>query len=209
MPQELEKNAGGMSYQIMKGINTSLVSPYLEGHDKRSSAAILEKNQDYYIASVNKTISRLELANIRVKYTEHPDKGQLTMDRIKHGINWLKILKIEIKNTTNNHELQAMIPYKKWHAVKLIPSSAEGYAISNSVKMIIKQLSNNSSRLSNTQNLENAKTHIDHAQEIFLNLLNLSESSNFIAAEKSRLKAYKEIEIALSTLKTIETSYLH
>lgn len=33
-------------------------------------------------------------------------------------------------------------------------------------------------------------------------MLNLDERSNFIAAEKSRLKAYKEIEIAQLTLKT-------
>jgi hypothetical protein len=202
MLQELEENAGGMSYHIMKGINTSMFKPYMEGHDKRSSAAILEKNQEYYIASANKTKARLELANIRVKLTEHPDeKSQLPIDRINHGLNWLKILKKEIKNTKNNHELQTVIPYKKWHAVKLIPSAAEGYAISNSIKRIIKQLSNDRSRLS--KKLENAKTHVDRAQEIFLNLLNLDESSNFLAAEKSRVKAYEEIEKAQSSLKPI------
>ncbi|MGZ7108849.1 MAG: hypothetical protein ACXVHW_07765 [Methanobacterium sp.] len=206
MAEELEKKAGGMSYRIMKGINTSLITPYLEGHDKKSSAAIFEKNQEYYIASANKTISRLELANIRVKYTENLYKGQFAMDRINHGLSWLNILITEIKNTTNNLELQAMIPYKKWHAVKLIPSAAEGYAMSNSIKMIIKQLTNNHPKLINAKKIKDAETHIDNAQVIFLNLLNLDESSNFIAAEKSHLNAYKEIKIAQSILKTIETT---
>jgi len=89
-----------------------------------------------------------------------------------------------------------VIPYKKWHAVKLISTAAEGYAISNSVKRIIKLLNNDHPRLSNAQKLENAKTHIDDTQEIFLNLLNLYESSNFIDAEKSRFKAYEEVGIA-------------
>jgi hypothetical protein len=201
MRPKMEENAGGMSYRTMKGIDTSLLTTYLEGHDKRSSAAILEKNKKYFIASANKTKARLELANLRIMFIEnHYDKDQLTIDKINHGLNWLKILKIKIKNTTKNHELETMIPYKKWHAVKLISSAAEGYAISNSIKRDIMELSNQDLKLRNSQ-LENAVTHLNHAKKIFINLLNLDENSNFNVAEKSRIKAYEELKIAQSILK--------
>jgi len=197
----MEENAGGMSYRTMKGIDTSLFKFYLEGQDRRSSAAILKKNKKYYMASANKTKARLELANIRIMYIEkHHNENQLAIDKINHGLSWLKILKNEINNTDNNHELETVIPYRKWHAVKLIPSVAEGYAISNSIKRNIKQLKDKDPKLPNSQ-LEKAITHIRHAKKIFINLLNLNEKSNFISAEKSRVKAYEEIQKAQSILK--------
>ena len=190
-----------MSYQTIEGIKTSLLTNYLEGHDKKSSSAILEKNKNYYIASANKTKARLELAKVRIRNVEnYYDKDQLGIDRINHGLNWLRILKIKIKNTNNNHELETVIPYKKWHSIKLIPSASEGYAITNSIQRDVKQLRNKDSNLHNS-NLNNAITHISHAKKIFFNLLNLNENSNFIAAEKSRIKAYEEIQIAQSILK--------
>ena len=58
--QEGENIAGGMSYRTMNGIKTTKIMDYLEGYDDDSSMEILEKNKDYYIASANKTISRLD-----------------------------------------------------------------------------------------------------------------------------------------------------
>ena len=60
--QEGENIAGGMSYRTMNGIKTTKIMDYLEGYDDDSSRKYLNKNKDYYIASANKTISRLELA---------------------------------------------------------------------------------------------------------------------------------------------------
>ena len=60
--------AGGMSYRTMNGIDVRYIMEYLEGTDENSSKEILKKNREYYIASANKTISRLELAKKRVEY---------------------------------------------------------------------------------------------------------------------------------------------
>jgi hypothetical protein len=59
--QETENMAGVMSYRTMNGIDTSIIMSYLEGTNKNSSTEIFKKNREYYIASANKTISRLEL----------------------------------------------------------------------------------------------------------------------------------------------------
>jgi hypothetical protein len=60
--KETKNMACGMSYRTMNGIDTSYIMSYLEGNDQNSSTEILKKNREYYIASANKTISRLELA---------------------------------------------------------------------------------------------------------------------------------------------------
>ena len=75
--QEGENIAGGMSYRTMNGIKTTKIMDYLEGFDDDSSMEILEKNKDYYIASANKTISRLDLAKKRVEYARLEKKTEL------------------------------------------------------------------------------------------------------------------------------------
>ncbi|MDD3985318.1 MAG: hypothetical protein PHY59_05420 [Methanobacterium sp.] len=72
--QENENIAGGMSYRTMKGINFKKIEKYLIGNDNNSSTEILEKNKDYYIASANKTIARIELAKKRSEYGLNNDK---------------------------------------------------------------------------------------------------------------------------------------
>jgi hypothetical protein len=57
-----------------------------------------------------KTITRLELANIRVKYIEHLKRANW-MDGINHGLNWLKILKID-KIPPTTIIVAPVIPYK-------------------------------------------------------------------------------------------------
>jgi hypothetical protein len=58
-----------MSYRTMNGIDNSHIMKYLEGTNENSSTEIFKKNREYYIASANKTISKLELTKKRVEYS--------------------------------------------------------------------------------------------------------------------------------------------
>lgn len=192
-----EKKAGGMSYRIRNRVRTSALKPYLEGHDKKSQSAIFRRNQDYYTASADKSIARLKLAQARVGYAGISDKKyNILVDKISHSLNWLKLLKKEIKNATDNQELQRVVSYKKWHTVKLVPSSSEGYAIADAIKIKINQLNSVDSDLMDTEELEDARRHCEMAEEIFMYLLNLEETSDFSNAEKKLLEGFKEMETA-------------
>jgi len=199
MPQGEEESAGGMSYRTMREIDTSPLLKYLEGQGERASQEILEKNKEYYIASAHKIMARLELAQIRVKYADLDEEDlKILDDRISHGLKWLEILKNSIKKAKDNAEFLRAVPYKKWHAVKLIPSAAEGYAINASLKRDIKRASVKSFA---AKKLENTKVPNERAGKIFLHLLNLKEHSDFKSAEKARIKAYNETNMALKILK--------
>ncbi len=127
MMQEGEKIAGGMSYRTMNGNDPQYLMEYLEGTDENSSKEILEKNKDYYIASANKTIARLKLAKKRVEYAHIEENcAEMINNKISASIKWLNELKDNITSVTNKSELLESNQYKKWHAVKLIPSAAEG-----------------------------------------------------------------------------------
>lgn len=202
MPYYGEKKAGGMSYRALEVDQASTLTPYLEGLDKQSQSAIFKRNREYYMASVDKTISRLELANVRVKCIGISDRKYLMLkDNITNGLNWLKTLKNEIKGATNNQELQALISYKKWHAVKLIPLAVEGYAIAHTLG--IKNNHPLKIKLSHKSELANAKHHKQRAQKIFEDLLNLEENSDFIMAEKSLLDAIEELEAAQTIINSL------
>ena len=195
MPHYGEKKAGGMSYWTLEGDQTTALKPYLEGLDKQSQSVIFKRNQEYYIASAEKTIARLELAKTRVKCTGISDKKYLMlMDKISTGLNWLNALKNEINDATNDQELQTVISYKKWHAVKLLPSAAEGYAIAYTMDLKINYQPK--IKLIHKTELANAKHHKNHAQKIFKDLLNLKENSDFQKAEISRLDAFEGLEAA-------------
>jgi len=191
--QKPEKNAGGMSYRTLPGIETTLITHYLDYTDKKPLFAVFEKNKEYYMASADKTIARLELAKIRVQnsnisYDEYP----VVMERISHGLDSMECIKNRIKNVSGNEEVHKVTPYKIWHAVKLIPQAAEGYAILISIQKLI--FTSDRSKSDHVK-LKKVKFHLKKAEKIFLCLLNLNENSDFQAAEKSRLKAYEEIKI--------------
>ena len=116
----------------LNGIDTTVIMEYLEGTNENSSKGILGKNKDYYIASADKTIARLKLAKKRVKHAHIEDNcAELVYDKISSSIKWLNRLKDNIISVTNKSELLELHQYKKWHAVKLIPSAAEGIIISS------------------------------------------------------------------------------
>ncbi len=212
MSQEEEDSAGGISYRTMKGIDTHPLRKYLEGRDEQASQEILEKNKEYYIASAHKIITRLELAQIRVKNADLDEKEEQMLDeRLSHGLEWLKILEKNIKLAKDRAEFLQAVPYKKWHAVKLMPSAAEGYAINASIIRDIEQAGIKSSNIkfskssniksSDIKKLKEAEIHSKKAGKIFLNLLNLKESSDFKAAEKARIEAYNETNTAVKMSK--------
>lgn len=191
--QKPEKSAGGMSYRTLPGIETTLITHYLDHNGKKPLSIVFEKNKQYYVASADKTIARLELAKIRVENSDiSHDKCQVVMGRISHGLYCMVCIKNRITNVASNEELHKITPYKIWHAVKLIPQAAEGYAILISIEEVI---FTSERPESDPVKLKKVKFHLKKAEKIFLCLLNLDENSDFQAAEKSRLKAYEEIKI--------------
>jgi hypothetical protein len=197
---EGEKIAGGMSYRTMNGNAVKNLMKYLEGSDESSSKEILEKNKDYYIASANKTIARLELAKKRVEYAQIEENGAEMYDRISTAIKWLNELKDKITSVTNRSELLEPNQYKKWHAVKLIPSAAEGIAISLLIDREIACI-NDKSESSDKILVESARTHNKKAKSNFIMLLNLSDQSNFKEAERLRIEGYSEAALAVKKIK--------
>jgi len=206
MSEEYEDSAGGMSYRTMKGIEASSIMKYIEDHDEKSSTEIFEKNKEYYIASANKTIARLELAKIRAKCAKlSKEDNDMLMDRLSHGLNWLDSLKKNIKGTENNSEFQKTISYKKWHSVKLIPSGVEGYIITTSIERDINKIRDKLPESIDRENLKTAETCNENAKMIFLMLLDLNVDSDFKAAEKSRIKAYNKTVNAWNIIKYLKS----
>ncbi len=196
MMQETENMAGGMSYRTMDGIDSSKIMDYLEGSDDNSSIEILIKNREYYIASANKTISRLELAKKRVEYG-HLNKifHEMINNKILCAIKWLTELKNYINTVTKTSELLKSNQYKRWHAVKLIPSAAEGIVITTSINRKINDLDKTQVDTYKTQ-VKSARSHNTRAELIFKDLLNLTESSDFKEAERLRIEGYRESVLA-------------
>jgi hypothetical protein len=195
--QEYENTAGGMSYRTMNGIDFREINKYLEGSNQKNSLEILNKNKEYYIASANKTIARLELSKERVENTNIlPETANIISDKISSALYWLEKLKKDIKNVNNKSEIIKKHQYKKWHAVKLLPSAAEGLMI---ITRIEEQI-NNSNETSNKNLIENISQHLEKSKTIFLELLNLGELSDFQKAEILRIEGYNEIVIANSKL---------
>ena len=198
---EGEKIAGGMSYRTINGNAVKHLMEYLEGSDESSSKEILEKNKDYYIASANKTIARLKLAKKRVEYAQIEENcTEMIYNKISASIKWLNEIKDKITSLNNRSELLEPDQYKKWHAVKLIPSAAEGIAISfliNREIACIKDKSESSDKVL----LESAITHNKKAKSNFIKLLNLSYQSNFKEAERLRIEGYGEAALAVKKIK--------
>ena len=196
MMQETENMAGGMSYRTMDGIDSGKIMDYLEGSDYNSSTEILIKNREYYIASANKTISRLELAKKRVEYGHLNEIfHEMVNNNIICAINWLTELKNYINTVSKTSELLKSNQYKRWHAVKLIPSAAEGIVITTSINRKINELDKNQRDTDKTL-VKSARMHNMRAELIFKDLLNLTERSDFKEAERLRIEGYRESVLA-------------
>lgn len=197
--QEYENSAGGMSYRTMKGINFKEISKYLEGSNQKNSQGILNKNKEYYIASANKTIARLELSKERIEDVNIlPETADIISDKISSALYWLEKLKNDIKKVNNGSEILKKHQYKKWHAVKLLPSAAEGLMIMTRIEKQINKIDSNETV--NKKLIENIFIHLDKSKTIFLELLELGKLSDFEKAEKLRVEGYSELVIANSKL---------
>ncbi len=197
-----EEVAGGISYRIVKGFNTSIMK-YISGHDEKSSFEILQKNKLYFIASANKIIARVELAKIRIENIEIEEKDSRMLNiKLNNGVEWLKNLIQNIKDESDAHKFPKGVPYKEWHAIKLIPSAAEGYAITASIQKKLNQINKNSIK-TDVNKLKIVNFHNNKAKEIFFELLNLEENSDFRLAEKQLIKGYEEIKLNQKILKGI------
>ena len=171
-----ENIAGGMSYRTLEGIDAKRLKKYLDGTDDESYMEILQENKNYYVASAEKTIARLNLAKKRVKHgLLNTEYAQIINTKIYTSLKWLEKLEENIKSITNKSEILEVEKYKKWHAVKLLPSTAEGILITSFIKDKIDNLSDNPEI--NNEKLTEARIHNKKAEAIFLTLLtNLSES---------------------------------
>jgi hypothetical protein len=193
--QENEDIAGGMSYRTFNGIDVCIME-YLEGFNEESSSEILKKNKNYYITSADKTIARLELAKIRVESGNINEKyAEIIYYKISTSIEWLNELKENVINVSNTSKLLETFQYKKWHAVKMIPSAAEGLLITFLISRKIADIHKND--VSVDENLlKRAKTHNKNAELIFKKLLSLNERSDFNLAERLRIEGYREAVLA-------------
>lgn len=206
MSQNYEENAGGMSYRTLKDVDTSQIMGYLQGRDETGSAEILEKNIEYYLASAEKTLSRLELARIRSKSSNLPEEDlQIIDNKLDEGSKWINDLKNKLKK--NKSEFPDTVSYKKWHAVKLIPSAVEGYVITRSIQIKINRIKGNLSASAHRMHLRSAEKHNESSKKIFLELMGLDESSDMDNAEILRIKAFNEASTAQDILKTKFNQY--
>jgi hypothetical protein len=201
--QKHQDNAVGMSYKVMKGMDLSKISMYLEGHDEQSSAEILDKNLKYYSASVDKSVSRLELSFTRLKNVNLSEEdNEMLEKKIQLALKWLKDLKDNIKQSQDKSEFISATSYKKWHVFNLLPSVIEGYFITTLIQTKINRIVTNLSESSHKMHLRNAQKQIKKSRELFSELLDLSEASDLNNAEELRIKAYNELIIAQSILKS-------
>jgi hypothetical protein len=169
---------------------------YFSGHDGAVSPEILKQEKAYYIASADKTAARLELAKARITEAGIPEVDRrMLMDRLDTGVEWTDSLKQHIRAASDQAAFDAVVSqsYKKWHAVKLLPSSAEGYAIAGAIEGSIDHGHEDAS-------LREAEDLIGRSRATFLHLLYLDENSDFEAAERSRLEAFRYMKDAREKL---------
>jgi hypothetical protein len=203
MSQEYEDYELSIPLSATTRIDTSLIVMYLEGRDDESSAKIFEKNKEYYLVSIDKTIARLELTRTRVKLADLSEEDvEMLDDKISNSVNWLNDLKKDIEKTKDKSEFISVVSYKKWHTIKLLSNTIEGYYISRSIQNKINRIIGNLSESAHKMQLRSAKKHINVSEKIFAELLDLSDDSDLINAEEMRIKAYKELSTSQDILKT-------
>lgn len=182
--------AGGMAYQADEAEESSLMN-YFYGHDGVVPTEILDKEKEYYFASADKTAARLGLAKERIVKAVIPeDDRRMLMGRLDSGLEWLEHLKQRLRDAPDKPAFDAIASssYKAWHAVKIIPAAAEGYAVTDGIQDHIdwmKKRSPGDVHLNNLEKLNN------QAKAKFLGLLNLDECADFEDSEQDRVEAYR------------------
>ncbi len=179
-----------MAYLADESEESSLMN-YFYGHDGVVPSEILDKEKEYYFASADKTAARLGLARTRIIKAVIPeDDHRMLVARLDSGLEWLERLKQRLSDAPDKPAFNAIASrsYKTWHAVKMIPAAAEGYAITDGIQDHIdwmKKRSPGDVHLNNLEKLNN------QAQAKFLSLLNLDERADFEYAEQERREAYR------------------
>ena len=185
-PVYASRIAGGMVYQTNEGIDQAPegIMGYLAGHDEEASVNIIEKEKGYYAASIDKTRARLELAGARVGEANLSGaERSMAYGRLDAGAAWLDDTMKAIRAADDKASFDKAVSYKGWHAVKMLPSAAEGYAIACSMQR-------------DPEMPDGAKALASQAKATFVGLLNLDKGSDFEAAEKARLEAFDELKRA-------------
>lgn len=195
--------AGGMVYDTGEGPEDSAggIMGYLSGHDNVTSLKQLEKEKSYYMASADKTASRIELAKARIQEAWiSDDDHKMLDDRLNAGLAWTKDLKERMGRASNRSEFDKAVDYKVWHAVKMLPTAAEGYAITAAIRNHIEWIRGNMSGIDRGL-LDEAESHNSHARSAFLQLLYLDDRADFHAAEKARTEAFNDAREAHGLMK--------
>lgn len=192
--------AGGMVYQTNEEAESAGLMSYFSGHDGALAPGILEKEKEYYAASADKTAARLELAKARVTEAKIPEADRrMLLERLDSGLAWTDGLKKHIRDAPDKAAFDAIVSqsYTNWHAVKLLPSSAEGFAITDGIQDHIDWAKTKKPGNANLREAENLNMQ---AKAIFLWLLSLDEHADFTAAEQARLEAFKKASAAQDKL---------
>ncbi len=187
-PPSFSKIAGGMVYQTNEGIDQTPdgIMGYLAGHDPQASADILAKQKAYYVASADKTKARLELARATIREADIPEsERKLIESRLNEGITWVENAKKQIDRSNDEVSFKKAINYKAWHAVKMLPTAAEGYAVTCAIETQIALIQTYGTVIPGEAESLNRQ-----AKSAFIHLMSLTENSDFTAAEKLRLEAF-------------------
>lgn len=192
-----------MKKKVMEKIDTTMLEGYLKGRGELASAEIMEKKKDYYLTSADKTLSRLELAKIRLKHSDLSESEvELLTEKISQGLDWLKVLKTDINKFKDDSEFDSAVYYNKWYLLKLLPAAVEGYFITKSVQSKISRITGNISASSHRMQLRSAEKHNEKAKTVFHDLINLNENSDLENSQNLCIKAYSEVSTAQDILKT-------
>lgn len=193
------KMAGGMVHWTNEGVDLSPdgIMRYIAGSGDADSIAILKKEKEYYAACVNKTLSRLALARSRIDAADLTTEERSILDeRLESGVEWLASNKKALLSANDRESFEKAVDLKTWHAVKMLPTATEGYAIACSIE---KRLG----RMSESRDKSRAVKLNDQARSTFWQLLNLDGSADFVAREKDRIEAFGRLSKADNWLKKI------
>lgn len=193
------KMAGGMVHWTNEGVDISPggIMRYIAGDSEADSGAILEKEKAYYAACVDKTLSRLELAKVRIDTADlTAEERSMLYGRLNAGVGWLQANKKAFESAKDRSSFEKVIDIKTWHAVKMLPTASEGYSIACAIEKRIEKMPDSADK-------KEAVTVNGQAKSTFLRLLNLDGSADFVAAEKDRIEAFGRLSRADDWLKKV------